>query len=249
MYSEDKGNTLIIQTDELLNSEESLMSKIECFLSLDNLKKNNEFHPGFLKLNKNIVEEQDLISQQIHSIYKDNSIYNLAVNFDQWSYEFVKQENIKEILEKFADFWNTTCHTNLDWIGPIGDQIIEEVLKFNQTKSSRNFSYTFYHEYFELNADHYDQVNVYLNHYLGCLEDEIVLPPLPFFIRICIEYLSSAAKNCMKSAHSYVSFRESKIYKTLATEEFQTKITFLGLRKNFEELESFIEEAEKTCKQ
>ena len=53
----------------------------------------------------------------------------------------------------------------------------------------------------------------------------------------------------MKSAHSYVSFKNGKIYKTLISEEFQIKISNFGLRKNFENLENLILEAEKTCKQ
>lgn len=248
-YSVEKGNTLIMQTDELLNAEGELMPKIENFLNLNILTKNENYYPGFLKMNKNIVEEQEIISKQINEIYKDYGLYNLALNFDDWSSEFIKQGSIKELLEKFSKFWNTTCHTNLDWVGPIGDQIIKKALIFNKIDNLENFSFTFYHQYFELNSDHYDEVNVNLNHYLGYLEEEIILPPLPFFIRICIEYLTSAAKNCMKSAHSYVSFRQGKIYTTLKTEEFQNKISKLGLQSNFEELEKSILEAEKSCKQ
>ena len=248
-YSENKGNTLIIQADELLSSEELLMNKIESFLSLNISNKIDTLYPGFLIRNDAIIQEQNILSKQIDEIYKDNGLYKLALSFENWSFEFIRQNYVHELLDKFSSFWNSTCHTNLDWVGPIGDEIIEELLKFNNIKDSKNFSYTFYHEYFELNSDHYDQVNVYLNHFLGCLEDEIILPPLPFFIRICIEYLSSAAKNCMKSAHSYVSFREGKVYKTLISDEFQKKLHILGLRKNFEELEQLISEAEKTCKQ
>lgn len=248
-YSLEKGNTLIINTDELLSSEEDLMNKIEKFLSLKKVNNSQALYPGFLLINNNIIEEQEKLSKQIDKIYKDNGLYKLASSFEDWSADFVKKDNVKEMLGNFSKFWNSTCHTNLDWIGPIGDQIIEEVIKFTEVKNERNFSYTFYHEYFELNSDHYDQVNVNLNHFLGCLEDQIVLPLLPFFIRICIQYLSSSAENCMKSAHSYVSFKQGKIYKTLITDEFQIKISNFGLRKNFENLEDLILEAEKTCKQ
>lgn len=250
MYARDKGNTLIIQIDDLINSENDLINKIEDFLSLKSKKDlNKEPLVGFLKINHAIISEQNTIANQLNEIYKDFSLFKLALKFDDWSNEFLNQKMSKEIFEKFSNFWNSTCHTNFDWIGPIGDEIIEEIFKFNQIKSDKNFSYTFYHEYFELNSDHYDKVNHKLNHYLGCLENEIILPPLPYFIRICIEYLTSAAKNSIKLGHSYINFKEGKVFLTLKSDAFQKKINSFGMRDNFDNLEHLINEAELASKQ
>ena len=159
MYSLSEGKTLIIKIDELINSENELMNKIESFLNLNKQSINSlEIPPGFIKINSNIIEEQTLIANQINDIYKGNNLYNLALNFDEWSHRFIKQGHIQEILKKHAVFWNTTSHTNFDWIGPVGDKIIEEILNFNKCNDEKSFSYTFYHEYFELNSDHYDKV-------------------------------------------------------------------------------------------
>ncbi len=249
MYSLEKGNTLIVNTDDLIYSEINLMKQIEDFLSITNNKTSHNPSVGFIKVNNQIIKEQSQISSQIDEIYRDNGLYKLAITFNEWSYSFIEQDYIKEMLGEFSNFWNSTSHTNFDWIGPVGESIIQEIVDFNKVTNLKNFSYTFYHEYFELNSDHYDQVNSNLHHYLGCLEDKIIVPPLPFFIRICIEYLTSAAKNSIKLGHSYISFKKGRIYLTLNTPEFQNKITRFGLRTQFEELERFLSEAEKACKQ
>ena len=250
MYSLSGGKTLIINIDELINSENQLMNKIESFLNLNKQTINSQkTPPGFLKINTNIIKEQTLISTHMNNIYKGNNLYNLAVNFDEWSKEFIKKPHVQAILNKYSFFWNSTSHTNFDWIGPIGEELIEEILKFNEYRNEKSFSYIFYHEYFELNSDHYDKVYSNLHHYLGCLENDLIIPPLPYFLRICIEYLSSAARNSIKLGHSYISFKEGKVYSTLSDDKVQEKINRFGLRTKYEELEKLILEAEESCKQ
>ena len=249
IYSQNKKNILIIEIDELINDENNLFRKIEKFLSLDKTLRNESFQPGFIHMSKKIVDEQSKIAVQMDKIYQNYSLYNLASSFNEWSNAFIKQKNVKELFEQFTHFWNSTCHTNFDWIGPVGDEIIDKINDFNKVKNTKNFSFTFYHEYFELNSDHYDHVNRYLSHYLGCMEDELVIPPLPFFIRICIEYLVSASENGIKLGHSYTSFRNGKVYKTLKSEDFQNKIDKFGLRNNFQNLEKLIDEVERVSKQ
>tara|TARA_B100001250_G_C19703348_1_gene745821 strand:+ start:76 stop:1191 length:1116 start_codon:yes stop_codon:yes gene_type:complete len=247
-YAQEYNSCLILDSNKFLKDTEKTKLLISDFLKLDHpFTLEYPQVPGFITKNTSLLAEQEKNALDIHEIYKDNKWYKLAYTFDAWNRDFLAQNSIKELLNQFSDFWNTTSHTNFDWIGPIGDEVIRKLNKYMNVDESNNLNYDFYHNYFTLNSDNYDSVRSNMNHYLGSLEAKIILPPLPYFIRICIEYFCSISRNNIKLHHSYISPREGILYNKLISEEMISKIASFGLTDKFNEMEDLLTRANEIC--
>ena len=142
---------------------------------------------------------------------------------------------------------NSTSHTNFDWIGPIGDEIVELALDRYGSNRRRDLNVRFYHDYFKTHSDTHVQTEAHLHHFLGVLESDIVVPHLPYFLKVAIEYLASISRNYVFHSHSYMPVRQSNIYARLIEPMALEKIAAFGLTKSMEELERVIDEADQSC--
>ena len=139
-------------------------------------------------------------------------------------------------------FWNTTSHTNLDWVGPIGDELVESAVALTGVTNRRNLNRWFYHEAFDIHSDSWAQPHGALEHYLGSLEDEIVLPAMASYARIVLVYLERVAENIVKRAFSALPVRETSLYRRL--KELEGKFPMWELTERFAQLEAKIDEAD-----
>tara|TARA_Y100001968_G_scaffold332293_1_gene389878 strand:+ start:2707 stop:4059 length:1353 start_codon:yes stop_codon:yes gene_type:complete len=244
-YLNKNPGNIAIYSNEVIDNPEISMKKIEDFLSINSSDLRDDYHGnGFIDINNDLLNKQKQISYKIIDIYKGNKWYQLANTFEEWNSEFLEKNETQNLLKDFSEFWNTTSHTNFDWIGPIGDQLMDHLINFIKVKEINNLSFDFYHKYFVLDSDNYDSVQSNLQHSLGCLEDKIEIPPMPYFIRICMAYIISCAKNSIKHGHSYISPRNGSIYKRLNNAEFKDKIKIFGLIDKSREMEDAINEAD-----
>ena len=92
---------------------------------------------------------------------------------------------------------------------------MERALAQTGFTTDRNLSCWFYHECFDLTCDHYQSPTGRLEHHLGCLEDEIVLPPLAYYARVVVRYIENVAGNCQRRPYSAVPIRETNLYRRL----------------------------------
>jgi hypothetical protein len=237
--------------DDLVDNPEVEIAKITNFLGLHENGGKNDLSaiPGMVSINPRLLEMQKENDVSLRAIYQDYGLFQMAERFDEWAPEFLRSKRIGELLAKYARFWNSTSHTNFDWIGPVGEEIVEEAARFFPQVSGRNLSFDFYHRYFTLNSDNFDRPVVALEHFLGCLEEEIVIPKLPYFLRVAMEYLISISRNNLKLRHSYVSVRDASIYRRLTQPDYQTKIAEFGLTQRMREVEEKITGAEMACTQ
>jgi len=225
------------------------IEKITAFLNLPETNVRNEpaCIPGMVTVNEKLIEVQKENDAALRAIYKDYNYFQMAEHLDEWAPEFLRSKRIQELLQKYVRFWNSTSHTNFDWIGLVGEEIVEEAARFFPRATGRNLSFDFYHRYFVLNSDNYDRPVAHLEHFLGCLEDEIIIPKLPYFLKVAMEYLIRVSNNNIKLRHSYSPIREASIYRRLIQPEYKLKIVQFGLVERMREAEQKLTEADAAC--
>jgi hypothetical protein len=168
----------------------------------------------------------------------------MADSFKNWSSDFISNSANKELLNDYQKFWHSTAHTNLDWIGPIADEIIEAAIPISGQSDTRTINLQFYHGYSKLNSDTHSSPVFDLDHYLGNLEEIITIPKMPYFLKIVLQYLENITRNYIMHGHSYLPVRESALYQMINRSEFQDKINQLGLKEKMLYIEEIIDEAD-----
>jgi hypothetical protein len=232
--------------EELVDSPEAELLRISTFLGISLDQSNREF-AGIIEPNLSIVESIKHNARLLRKIYSDSQLFKLAETIEHWGPELVRLKETSLLLDRYASFWNSTAHTNFDWVGPVAEEIVDiAVARFGQV-GCRNISYIFYHEYFELHSDSHDRIESRLHHSLGCLEGEIVLPYLPYYLKVAIAYLTSISLNYAYHAHSYLPVRSSDMYLRLTDARVLLKIKDFGLGPLLEEMEAAIDSAEAAC--
>jgi len=180
--------------------------------------------------------QADLLAQ----IYKDYAPYRAALSMEEWSSGFLRNAENVRLLQRYQRYWNSTSHINLDFLGPIEDELVERILPFAGANSSPNLSYTFYHQYFQVDSENPDHPRAYLNHHLGCLEEEIVFPLLPAYLRMSIAYLENLA------THSPRSPRQSLFFQRLQSPAARSILEQHGLGPQLEVMEAVLESRDAT---
>jgi len=248
-YASQHPNSLALYVDDLIDAPDAAVAKVREFLGLSGPVESSAVPPlpAYIRRDAKMLAVQTEGAAELRRIYRDYSYFQLADSFEEWAPEFARRPRVQQLLERFEQFWNSTSHTNFDWIGPVGDEIMDELLEFAPRRDGRNFNFTFYHQYFALASDTYDRPVARLEHFLGCLEDDLVIPKLPYYLKVAMEYLISVSKNNIKLHHSYISLRNGSLYRRLVQPDYQAKINQFGLGEKMRETERYLTEAETTC--
>lgn len=170
---------------------------------------------GFLAYDPALVDSTERIADDVRAIYEGYSEFDLASSFDNWADAFLDTEEADRLIARFERFWDSTSHTNLDWAGPVAEQLVRAAVEFTGATSRPSTARWFYHEAFQLHSDDYQHPKGSLEHYLGDLEDEIVLPAMAAHVRIVLCYLERIAENTSKRAYSALPIRETGLYRRL----------------------------------
>jgi hypothetical protein len=186
-------------------------------------------------------------AQTLRQIYKDEPLFVLADTFDSWSELALQDNSVIDLLKAYSRFWNSTAHTNFDWVGPIGEKLVSKIRCYTNDANDRNFSLLFYHESLSIHSDSHDSVEGHLDHYLGNIESEILLPLLPYYLRVALEYLERVANNYLFHAHSYIPLARSSIYQRLTEDKARVALQRFGLTPRLVEIEMLIAQVEQTC--
>ncbi len=196
---------------------------------------------GFVAFDANVIAGTESIAADITRIYTGWNEFDLAVTFGEWADSFLEHPDADRLLDRFESFWNTTSHTNLDWAGPVADELVETVVAFTGATSTRNVSRWFFHECYSLNSDNWENPTGTLEHYLGDVEDEIVLPATAAHARIVFLYLEKVADNMFKRAYSALPLRATSLYTRLRA--LEGDFAKWALEERAAEVEALIDEA------
>lgn len=245
-YAQGRKNFLSIDIRDYARDQAGASQALRRFLGLpDNVTLREHAPDGFIRFNRGLVEKIERDAATLVPIYKDHALYKLASGIDAWSESFLKNPKHVRLLEKYRDFWNTSSHTNLDWVGPIEEEIVDLALRQTGFQTERNLSCWFYHDCFELACDHYETPRSKLEHYLGCLEDEIVLPPIAYYARVVVCYLESVIDNCRRRPYSAFPIRETSLYRRLTDPDYARFFPLWAMTEKIGAMEQAIDETDK----
>lgn len=236
------GSFATFDIREYADDPEAVSSRIARFLDLS--RPAGEIPDGFIRYSQGLVGKIERDAKVLGTVYEGWADYEMGVRLDEWAADFVTDPEIAGLLKKYEAFWNSTSHTNLDWVGPIEEEIIEKAREFSGAANRRNLSRWFYHECFSVHSDNWQKTEGRLEHYLGNLEDEIPLPEMPYYARVAVCYLNSVAENTIKRAYSALPIRGTSFYKRLAAPEYRKNFARWAMEESFAELEKKIDEAD-----
>ncbi|MEQ1737067.1 MAG: hypothetical protein ABL886_11770, partial [Rhodoglobus sp.] len=197
---------------------------------------------GFVAFDPKVIEATESIAADLATIYTGWTEFDLASTFDDWANAFLDQPGTGALLDRFESFWNTTSHTNLDWAGPVADELVDALVAFTGAPTTRNVSRWFYHDCYGLNSDNWENPTGTLEHYLGNIEDEITLPATAAHARIVLFYLEKVADNMFKRAYSALPLRETSLYRRLRA--LEGNFAKWALDERAAEMEARIDEAD-----
>ncbi len=200
--------------------------------------------PGFIRFDAGIFTAVRADAVLMQQVYGDTAAMQMARALGDWAPAFLAAPDNVRLLERYRDYWNSTSHTNFDWIGPLEEEIVERACALTGCRDRRNRSLDFYHRYNRLDSLNHSQPQVVEPQMLGCLEEEIVVPLLPFFLKVCIEHLTELARIAERQAHSYRPLRESLLYARLVSPEGTRATAQLRLGDRVAALEQQIDRAE-----
>ena len=232
--------------EDLIDTPEQQMGQIREFLGVG-AGRAPHAAAGHLTLQRSVIDATRNNAALLREIYRDEPLFNLADTLDQWGPSFISTPAVSRLLMRFAEFWNSTSHTNFDWVGPVAEEIVEHALSCHPPMRRRSLNASFYHEYFEVHSDSHDRIESNLHHFLGCLEREIILPYLPYYLKVAMAYLISISRNYVYHSHSYIPVRQSDIYRRLCAPAAVEKIAQFGLVGHMAEVEQAIDTAEAAC--
>ena len=115
----------------------------------------------------------------LRKIYGDEELFILADNLKKWCSVALSDKKILELLKEYEQFWSSTGHTNFDWVGPIGEQLIDHIRAFFNVTKGTNPSLDFFHNSFSIHSDSHNKVEGNLEHYLGKFEEKIIFLSYP----------------------------------------------------------------------
>jgi hypothetical protein len=254
-YGNQNSGFINIDREKFLSNKESELLSIQQFVHCNAVQQDSLYlkssveNLGFVELSHDLVESIQKGSADLRKIYSENVYFQMVDKFGKWSKQFVDDDVNRSLLNKYQKFWNSTAHTNFDWVDPISLQITESALQIFEYKGSRyNLSCDFYHRYSHLSSDSYEVAQVDIEHYWGKLEEEIIIPRTPYHIRVVLQYLENVACNYIKHSHSCLSIKKGHIYQRIIQPEYQQKIQLFSLTEKMEKVNAFIHQVEELVK-
>lgn len=247
-HAQNNPNYLNVDIREYANDRDAVVAKVANFLEIDPKRSTALPADGFIRYSPELVARIEGAAKEMVSIYGGHALFKIASTLQDWAPGFLQQPNVPVLLARYRDFWNTTAHTNLDWVGPIEEEIVESALAFTGAKCERNRNIWFYHECFQLTCDHYETPRGTLEHYLGCLEDEITLPPFPTYARIVVCYLENVVGNILRRPYSNKPVRDTSLYRRLTAPEYARHFPRWAMVEKVAALEARIDEADEAIR-
>jgi hypothetical protein len=257
-YGNQNSAFINIERESFLLQKEKEIKSIKKFIHSSD-KDNTHFNNsdsfrfvedlGFVKFNQELVNSIEENAADLRKIYSKNIYFQMADSIDTWSRKFIDNSANQSLLLDYQKFWNSTAHTNFDWIDPISLQVIESALRMSGYEENvHNLSCDFYHKYSNLSSDTHDQPRVAIEHSWGSLEDEIVIPKTPYHIKVVLQYLENIASNHIKYSHSCLSIKNGNLYKRIMKPEYQQKIQQFGLMNKMEKVNDCVRQVEEIVK-
>ena len=232
---------LRVDAREYAADADAVRSKLATFLGLP-VPSDVTPVDGFSAYSPAVIAATEEDATKVRVILDGWAEFELGMTFDDWADDFIASPGATQLLDRFVEFWNTSSHTNLDWPGPIADEIVETLVASRGVKNRPNLNRWFYHESYHLNSDDWKNPTGTLEHYLGFLEDEIVLPATATHARIVLCYIERVAEQTVKRGYSAMPIRTTSLYRRVI--ELSGNFGGWDLADKLAEVEKKIDEAD-----
>lgn len=179
----------------------------------------------------------------LRRIYGPLPVFVAAENFDMQVAGWLATPGMEAELAHYGRYWNTTGHTNFDVIGPVEEKILR-LAGVAGLPADLPTSVWFYHRAVRLHSDCYNAPEPAWFHPLGCLEDEVELPALPYFIKATVGYVRGLLGGYALFLHSYIPVRQQRLYRMLQAPEVRRKAVECGIADWIDGLEAQINQVE-----
>jgi len=250
-FARETGRLLRVDLERFVAERGPELGRILRFLELEPAaaRSDGAAAAGYIAFRPEFVGGLQRDAAQIALIYGDCAAVKAARRFADWAPGFVADAAHRKLLGRYREFWNSTSHTNFDWPGPLEDEILERVQAATGARDAGNLSLHFYHEMHALDSLTHDAPRCQRPRPLGVLEEEIVLPLLPYFLKVAIEHLSCQAQIAERQAHSYRSLRQNPLYLRLRQPEALARLRALGMDGRLAALEEQITRTEQRLRE
>lgn len=242
------GRFLNVYLEDLIKDQKQTLSRISDFLNCSG-DLSQARAPGSLPFSQPVIEDVFALAKDIRAVYKDLPLYQLTESLPQWSEQFVSHPKAQLLMKRFETYWNSTSHTSFDWAGPLEEEIMDLAFEVNKVQKlalgpQAGTSAYFYHNYFDLTSEKYEQPECRLRHCVGSLEEEIVLPLSPYFVRCVVAYYKNICELYTKIPHSYKDLRKQSLYQRMTETVAKDRLVSIRLGTLLDELELAIDRAE-----
>ncbi len=241
-YKKNGYKIFQIDLNKLITNKNFCIAKCLNFLDVGSSAsdENHLLNQAYLNVDIDYIDKIFDNAKLIHLVYKDYSLYKIAESISEWSNSFLEISHNQDLLEMYIKYWNTTCHTNFDFIGPLEEELLELIKLHVGSTTDFNISYSFYHKFTSFDSDSYLNPKTKLTHYLGSVEDEIVTPCNSYYIRAILAYFNSIVSVFQGQMHSYTSILDSSLWQRINHNKFQPFLTASGLNVELERIKRAI---------
>lgn len=182
----------------------------------------------------------DLASMQA-TILRGADTFVLAEQFEQWADEFLADEAGVKLVGRYRAYWNSTAHYGFDVVGPLESEIVDRALQLTGARGDRNWSFRFFFELVSMTSRSFSTPTVHTDMGLGCLEDDLVLPVSPYYLRAAIAYLEKVLSSQDYDPWTYQPLAKSSLYRRLEDLTQKGVLAKLGLGSIWQDLHAHAE--------
>lgn len=187
------------------------------------------------------------LADTLQGIYAADPLLLLAESIDtlleRHADALLPDAPLGRLVARYLRYWNSTAHIHFDTPGPLEHEIVGAVLCLagapddSAAPPDQGLAWDFYQRWIRFRSYRFESVEVELDGYLGSLEDEIALPPLPYFVQAVLAYLGRCLEHQGKWFDSYQPLAASAFHRVLRSARFAPVLALHGFAQRLAQLE------------
>ena len=237
------GKFISSSLDNYIENPKEVIEKIEKLLSVEskNFDKRTDKEDGFIDIDFDRLKNIEKVALDINKVLKGFCLLKLANSFSDWVDDFIDTEEGERLINRYISYWNSTSHIAFDLSSPAEDDIINLLLEKNKIQDSLTISYKLFHKEIFMTSRNFDTPISKITHSWGSLEDEIIIPCTPYYLRAVITYLNSILDSFVYDPWTYYDLRKNRLYKRILSGNHKEGFAKFGLETLRSDLEDKID--------
>ena len=227
--------------DYLVDPGEAIGGVIEK-LGFDTGAKPGALPAGFPEIDRSRMAEIAALAHDQRKVLAGCIRFQLADSIASWGAAFVADPAGRTLIERYLRYWAGTSHIAFDVFGPVEQAIVDHAMTLIDLRDRTGLSYDFFYKRIEMHSRRFAAPVAHFDHAWGDLEDELVTPRAPYYIRAAIAYFDCVMEAQAYDPWTYRDIRQSSLYRRIAGAPFQDVIRLCGLASLWDKLQQRIDE-------